>query len=1015
MDGAAGLAELRAALEDDGFTVDDLDGAGLGIDFADDDDVSFYLALEVLDDGVGATLATESFELEPDELARVVHWFEDQGIDHEVQRDDDGVPGFVFWQGLPHPAAADVPAWVRDLADSLREVFEGLVAFGDGIDEEMEVLAEALDFYNTGRVREAIAELERVLVDLDPAETPRARGTALACLGDMYCAVGRNDEAMPLLERGLELLRAVGEERAAALTELSLITEDLDHGRTDDALLRCDRIAEVLARVGQADDLALVDTRRGQLLARLDRADEAIDLLAALERRLPPTSPHLGDARFALANALLAVHNNDAALDMLNAAEEIFAAQGKELDVALCRGNKVKALVELRDFDAAEIELAAARRILAGYDQPDRIAPLDIHETLLRRARGERPAAEPDDEDDILADSSAEDTHRELAEALLAFEANDFTTAIAKGERVAARFGELQMPVLQAQALHNLALARMTAIALSGEAEIDQAAAPLADIVAAVDVLEAHPQHFRSVADRGRWAASMGSVVALAFCLAHAVGRHGQAAELLERVRAQGLPDLDATAAGIGLGGGVASDSSGTVEAPTGDPLLDEVRRALQDLSVTAAPVGDVATATRVVGGPGAWRWTLWQASGFVLWTVREPTGRVHSGFVPVEGPRRDISTLPLFAQEFAAKMDDAGPVLQRLRDAQGVATDGVAKQEAVRAGFLVTDPDDREPDEAWELGRLLIPGVLAGQLRRRLRLGAPPLPLVIAPAPGLARLPYGLLALEPRSRTVPLGRRLVEAAVVTIAPPSGIVDAVAARPPAPGPRPVRFAVVDPTADLPHAASLVARRPDVAQPDGPLFGGATVQATAPAAQAPTKDAIVAAFRALTAGAPGVLLWAGHARPGEDGEPLDEGWLLPATDEAGARLRVKDLLLEGLHAPSRAVLSGCSTVGGIDELNEWWGLPVSVLFGGASAVLACAWDMIDSPAAADLAAELVGVARDADDLATALREVQLRSLREWAERRTVDRTFRSDETDRHPHLWAAWTVVGVHRG
>jgi CHAT domain-containing protein len=102
--------------------------------------------------------------------------------------------------------------------------------------------------------------------------------------------------------------------------------------------------------------------------------------------------------------------------------------------------------------------------------------------------------------------------------------------------------------------------------------------------------------------------------------------------------------------------------------------------------------------------------------------------------------------------------------------------------------------------------------------------------------------------------------------------------------------------------------------------------------------------------------------------------------------------------------------------GVDEqLTEWWGFPVALMYAGATAVAASTWDLFDCPAAADFAAGVLRAAIDADDLATALRERQLRWLDDWQQRRDRDRALRFDAYDRHPHIWAGWSVVALHRG
>ena len=105
-----------------------------------------------------------------------------------------------------------------------------------------------------------------------------------------------------------------------------------------------------------------------------------------------------------------------------------------------------------------------------------------------------------------------------------------------------------------------------------------------------------------------------------------------------------------------------------------------------------------------------------------------------------------------------------------------GRRTVGVGNRPAGEARCPGRGPDDEEPSLAWDLGRLLIPLPLRLELVQRLQAGQPPLPLVVATSPALADVPYPLLAVEETTPEQPLGRRLLEAAVVTLAPPSALI-----------------------------------------------------------------------------------------------------------------------------------------------------------------------------------------------------------------------------------------------
>jgi hypothetical protein len=395
--------------------------------------------------------------------------------------------------------------------------------------------------------------------------------------------------------------------------------------------------------------------------------------------------------------------------------------------------------------------------------------------------------------------------------------------------------------------------------------------------------------------------------------------------------------------------------------------------------------------------------------SGAVLWALLPADGEVESGIVAVDPVGADF--LQLHPSTTALFDDKVGPALERLRRAMG---EGLAAHEwraVVPRDLLVGDEADAEPEVAWDVGRRLIPPPLLAELQRRLdRPELGPLPLVVAPSPGLAHLPYGLLAITPPGDAPPLGRRLVEAAVVTLAPPSALAAELRARPAASPPFDVRLAVVDPVGDLPGTAGLADRAGLDPAPAG-------------------RAAVVEALRGNPAGDPGVLVWAGRAvAAGGGGNPLEAGLRLRGrrADGTDERLTTGEVVFDRLPAPRRVVLLGCSTLGAardhepdrpkhLADAEEWWGFPVVLLNAGASAVLATTWKTIDCPATAAIAAELVDAARNAPDLAAALRDVQLRCLAEWAQQRQGDRSFTFTAADRHPHLWAAWAVTGAQRG
>jgi tetratricopeptide (TPR) repeat protein len=1029
--------ELRAALTAAGLVVDD--GDDLSLSFGGDGPY-FDMQLAIVNGDVVASIEAAPLPLAAAARSRVRRWLDERDIGGELGQDADGDTVISFLAGLDKPTLDEVPGWIDEVAASVDEVLCQLADHMDAPDEELAFLTEAIELNEAGRPAEALAALERLAAD-PSGRSIRARGCHLGVLGDLLSQVGRTAEATPVLTEAVELLTAAGEEHLAALTELDLVSTDLTTGQYRAGLARCDRLAPVLERVGVASDLDYVATLRGQLLVAMDEYDDALDVLAPLERRLShaPDSPHLATARLALGACMGATGNLDGALEMLTSAQRLFEEANQVLDAARCMVNRAGTLIKAERIDDALPVIGKARAVLEPIGALDQLAGLDTCEALVHRARGDTARADAlmQRASDELAAAHADGTHEgALALANLgavAYDAGDFPAAVAACERAEERFRDLGLPVQLARVRHNLALARMASAALDGQIDPEQAGRILSDAAAAVEAIEDARQDFAAVVDRGRWAAETGGIFALAAGINHAFGQHRQVIELLERARAQGLPDLDATDVAAGRHGllpvGRTHDDPGTGAESVADPdeapadatsawpddgesrTLDAVRSALQDLSVASPEAVDVASVTHAAGGPFAWRWVLWRVSGLVIWAVVDGRGRAHSGVVAVDGPRRDLAGLPIDASMVARGLEPIGPELDRLGRAQGLGTtDPVMRALTLQRGLLVEDPEDDEPQVAWELGRKLVPPVLADELRRRAARGADPLPLVIAPSPGLARVAFGLLAIEAPSDELPTGRRLVEAAIVTMAAPSALVQqrARAMRRAAP-PLDVSIAVVNPTGDLKHTVPVVDCHPEGCAGVGARFGGDE--------NACTRDRLLDALRAVTAGGPGVLYWDGHAEPGPDGRPLDAGWPLTRHVDGtpGEGLSVEDLLRGELHVPSRAVLFGCTTMGVDEGLSEWWGFPVALLYAGASSVVASTWDLFDCPASALFAADVLRLAIEADDLATGLRELQMRWLHDWRNRRAGDRSLGFDGDDRHPHIWAGWSVVGLHYG
>lgn len=1092
-----------------------------------DGDESLFpeLVFYLVDPGDGATpdvvasAALPLWHLDLDVQARVRSWLQREEVAHEIVHDADGDPWLCQDAVLPGPGLADLPPWAGELLTSVEDLVDELDTALEGPDPDLLPIQPALNHWNERRLELAIEAAKGALAGMGTNTPPRARGLTEAILGDLLAQVGRTDEAATHMVAGVSLLTAVGDTASAARSDLNLLAIDLERGRHGDALARCERAEAVLADSGNPSDLDLVYCRQGAALGEMERLDEALAVMVPLERRLsqaPEPSPHLAEVRSTLATVLSAVgpsHPDHGRVNDLRRAAESASAtgaggtgavpgppggalpalnpldQGRNLanEAALLAREAENALARPADDDPDPLLTAAgraeqalhtvalAREALGPHPPEDIQQQLDMVEVHARWCRGERDEAlelARHLASEVATDRSARAATILANTANLAIRNGYHDEALARLQDALARAEALGLGTLQAKLHVNLALTYLQRAADKATSRTDRmsdrdAAHMQRHILAAFRASEDQQIWFSSVTERARWAADQSHSVTTAFAAMHGAGRHSLVADILERARAQGLPDLGDTGDVPEMTAELLPEPEPEpqpgYETPDGDddPLLRQVRASLQDLATTPATHDDPLAATRATGGPGAWRWLLRHEPGQVLWAVLEPDGRAHSGHIPTRPPWGANPHLEANPMWHPSEGSFVGPALQQLWRAQARHVhEPTRRAAAVSRGLLGEDPEGKEPTWAWEVGRRLVPDVLADELRRRLEPDTDPLPLVIAPSPGLATVPFGLLSLEEPGETSPLGRRLLEAATITLAPPAGglvqrVAERVATRTPAARPLPVPLAVVNPTGDtgdLEAVNELVTRHPRLGV-DGVLLASAEAWARAagrnpradngdgprgeahgsgahggamsPVRQSPTKEDVLAVLRQLAPGAQGVMLIAGHAEPAPGDLPLEGGVRFPPRGASPAgvtvagspydKLTVSDLLQPGIHPPSRAVLYGCSTLGAAPELSEWWGLPIALLYAGSTAVAASMWDLRDFPGSVAAASELLELATTSPDLAEALRQVQMHHLREWEKQRSVDRSFRRTEDDHHPYLWAGWAVVGVRGG
>ena len=468
------------------------------------------------------------------------------------------------------------------------------------------------------------------------------------------------------------------------------------------------------------------------------------------------------------------------------------------------------------------------------------------------------------------------------------------------------------------------------------------------------------------------------------------------------------------------------------------DPLQPSPIVAIDGISLlpqAAATAGrlrvDVSEQVTRLAGDGAWWWGAAIADGVYYWAVRDD-GRFICGSTPVaEGTR-------------------GWQVLKDLLDATpepgiGSIEDGGYR---IRTGPLGWDgPDDphiRERDFAWRLSEAFLPPPVREQALKILvpeqqASGCPPFRLVVSLPAALCRLPVALLALQqPASHPgeQPDVPRLVEAAVVHLAPSMALMASITRRSPVTGPTsetpwPLLVSIVDPTDDLDQAQAG-------AEPRILLEGWQRLRKSgangSPHARPATKTELREALLTFPDRA-GLLVYSGHAYAGHADAPATGGLVLASPEPADALaqraggiasgdaaagaqklLTSRELLAaEGepppYQFPARVLLSACSAAGfgrttqtaaGLD--GEWLGVAAAVLQAGADEVIATLFELIEGRGTAKFEGRLVNLLMSTPDAAAALRQAQVEALGEW-------RAGRTNLAAKSPLIWAAYACLG----
>jgi hypothetical protein len=506
--------------------------------------------------------------------------------------------------------------------------------------------------------------------------------------------------------------------------------------------------------------------------------------------------------------------------------------------------------------------------------------------------------------------------------------------------------------------------------AVATGSDLQAAAAALPHALAAVIAVDGARHDFTAIADRRAFVDLGRRSYAMAITLAAELRRPTLVLELLERLRAQGLPAAPKED----------RPDAGSVERTLGNLLVSRPAFATlsgrSEIEPERAAVRLAAVVARMAG-PDAWWWTCQPLGPNLAWAVWTPTGGLEAGVTALDEPRRSE------LQEIAAFFDPPS-----------VAADMAAHP-------LVGDGDGRRERVLRSLACSLLPRSLADAAATAAQ-ASRPIRVVWAPSVELGNVPVGLLPIDG-------GRRLLHGAVITLAVPTSLALAIAV-PPAGRQLNPETVVLGSDDRLSFAPDIVGPT-GLGVPPGYVLGAPTHLADAPAPLAAALATPGAVLRSWAAPSPRLTVYYGHVDEARWESPLTTSLRL-SDGHRSVPLEVGELLTpERRGAPDVAVLCGCSSLEPASlGSGEWWSFAVAMLWQGSRQVLGSLWSLVDCASTARFTVELASRLRRGEDPALALNRLQVEWLGAWE--RGGDRPFTGAVDDRHPLFWAGWAATGV---
>lgn len=842
-----------------------------------------------------------------------------------------------------------------------------------------------------GLLDDAVRDLGEAVASFRTASShPENLAIAEIQLADVKVQLEQFDDADGLFDSAARHFDALGRSSEAAHARMARARAMLAAGAPDDVVERhLDAATHGLGDDVTPLDAAELDYHRGMVRAHLGD-QEAAELL--LRRAYDAT-------RYAGAAALEAeVGTNLAAVvqtrGQLDEAEDILdrsltLVRGTPLLEARVSQNLAAVRLDRGDADTAIALLEQARRTFERVGVLDEVAQCEVLLGAAHRDRGDPEAATAAiaHARDDFAENDANWLHAAMCEVLLG------NLALLDGSG-------LNPPDLPSGAP-------------TGWRDLDAA---LARVLAALSTVDQRRYELSSTGDRARWGAGwLATVFDSSLRLAQRLGRSATVAELIESARVQGVPVASADDAAA-LFRPKSGDRSQLASATRSEP-----RAALAPMNgpeVAAAWLGDfqplsgpppvsvggrsalgeardradralrIESATEVLGGADAWWWGSWRSGDALYWCLVRQGANPLSGAIDASAGSPLAEAMVRFGKAIGAPSQDVVAAYQ----------DDPARLEALRTrlvkqGALWANPR-AESRLAADLGRLLIPEPLRTEAERRAAAGGEPLRVVCAPAWPVARVPFGLLGIAERADVHGPAAlvRLVEGAVVTMAPSVGFAAAVSEgiETQSQAPRPRLAAVLDPTRELAGAARLG---------DGweQVFSGETA----------TRDRLAESLDGVAPGSPGVFAYQGHITSGSRDRPSDAAFVLAGPRGEVDHVRAAEFFAPGRPppwpVPSHVYLGGCDSTGAATG-EEWLSLATALLWAGASTVISCLWRVADQAGAA-FDPEMIDCLVEADDVAVAVRNRQLQHLDRWRSR---------DARPLPPYVWAIPAVMTVHR-